>query len=95
MKYKDSDIYEVKALIAVAERMDVPTAIRYNSPAFIEAARKAVSEAGAPANAAVVELYGLRVIEDPSIAPDRIRLEYTRGGEKKFTEFALTELALP
>jgi len=88
--YRKFNIYDIKALSAVAERMDVPTAIKYSSPAFIEALRKAIPEASVAVNAAVVSLYGLSVIEDPTIPPGRIRLEYTRGGQKLFTEFALS-----
>jgi hypothetical protein len=94
-RYKDFNIGDVQALITAAEKMDVPTAIRYSSPLFINALLKAVDgkigriTETTSSKASVVELYGLKLVEDVSIPLDRIRLEYLRSGEKQFIDFSL------
>jgi hypothetical protein len=86
------NLYDIKALKELVAQAKTPTAIRHNSTTFIEALKKEFSKTKLPEveGPAVVELYGIKVIADPTIPAGRLRIEYMQGGEKQFEEFAFT-----
>ena|ERR1039457_2644535 len=91
MNYRDFNIYDMMAIVACHEMMEVPAAIKYSSQEFLEALKHAVPQAGVPADSSVVMFYGLRIVQDPEVPPDRIRLEYVRGGQRNYKEFVISQ----